>query len=46
MGGQEVFKFEKAFEKYTKTLNCISVANGTDALEIALEVLDLLKIVK
>ena len=34
--GPEVEAFEHAFAQYCGVLNCVSVANGTDALEIAL----------
>lgn len=43
IGGKEVEKFEKNFAKFTKTKNCISLANGTDALEIAIKSLNLKK---
>ena len=43
VGGPEVEKFEKKFSKYTKAKYCIGVGNGTDALEIALEVLKIKK---
>ena len=35
IGGSEVKNFEYNFKKYTGSKFCISVANGTDALEIA-----------
>ena len=38
--GAEVDSFEEAFASYCGTNYCISVANGTDALEIALRALD------
>ena len=43
VGGKEVEKFEKNFAKFTNAKNCISLANGTDALEIALKSLNLKK---
>ena len=43
VGGKEVKNFEKNFSKYVKSKYCISVANGTDALEIAIESLNLPK---
>ncbi len=43
VGGEEVNKFEKAFSKYVESKYCISVGNGTDALEIAIEALNLKK---
>lgn len=43
VGGSEVEKFETNFAKYTNIKNCISLANGTDALEIALKSLNLKK---
>lgn len=39
--GPEVQGFEKEFAAYCKTQYCISVANGTEALEIALRALDI-----
>ena len=41
IGGEEVVKFEKNFKKYVNTKYCISVGNGTDALEIAIKSLSL-----
>ena len=41
--GDEVFKFESAFAKYCNTKYAVSCANGTDALTIALKVLNLPK---
>ncbi len=43
IGGEEVLNFEKNFKKYVNSKYCISVANGTDALEIALASLNLKK---
>ncbi len=43
VGGEEVLQFEKNFSNFVKSKNCISVGNGTDALEIALEVLNIKK---
>ena len=43
IGGEQVNKFEKKFSKYININNCITVANGTDALEIAVESLKLPK---
>ena len=43
VGGEEVVNFEKKFAKYTRSKYCITVANGTDALEIALGSLKLKK---
>ena len=43
IGGEQVNKFEKKFSKYININNCITVANGTDALEIAIESLKLPK---
>lgn len=37
--GNEVKSFENEFSQYCQTNNCISVANGTDALELALRAL-------
>lgn len=36
IGGQPVSDFENKFGKYLGTKNCITCANGTDAIEIAL----------
>jgi dTDP-4-amino-4,6-dideoxygalactose transaminase len=41
LGGNEVLSFEKEFSKFIKTKYCISVANGTDALEMAIKSLNL-----
>ncbi len=43
IGGPEISKFENNFSKFAKSKYCISVANGTDALEIAIESLNLPK---
>ncbi|MFG6206193.1 DegT/DnrJ/EryC1/StrS family aminotransferase [Pseudomonas retamae] len=37
--GPEVKRFEKAFAEYLKAGHCVSVANGTDAIELALKAL-------
>lgn len=41
IGGKEVLNFEKNFSKFVSSRYCISVANGTDALEIAVKSLNL-----
>jgi dTDP-4-amino-4,6-dideoxygalactose transaminase len=41
IGGDAVEKFEIAFANFQNATNCIGVANGTDALEIAIEALSL-----
>lgn len=41
IGGKYVEKFEKEFAKYQDALFCIGVGNGTDALEICIEALNL-----
>tara|TARA_B100000989_G_C19500568_1_gene454076 strand:- start:40 stop:1152 length:1113 start_codon:yes stop_codon:yes gene_type:complete len=43
IGGDEVKKFQENFSKFNGSKYCLGVANGTDALEIALESLDLPK---
>jgi len=43
VGGIEVAKFENKFSKFLNAKYCTSVANGTDALEIALETLNIKK---
>jgi dTDP-4-amino-4,6-dideoxygalactose transaminase len=43
VGGKEVVTFENSFAKFTNSKYCIGVANGTDALEIAIEALNLKK---
>ena len=43
IGGAESKEFEEDFAKYQEAEYCIGVANGTDALEIAIEALDLPK---
>lgn len=41
VGGEQVLNFEKSFSKFIGTKYCVTVANGTDALEIAIESLNL-----
>ncbi len=41
IGGDEVINFEKNFKDFVKTNYCVSVGNGTDALEIAIKSLKL-----
>ena len=41
IGGEELQKFNFNFSKYNNSKYCLGVANGTDALEIALESLNL-----
>lgn len=41
VGGKYVSLFEQQFAAYAKVRHCIGVANGTDALEIAIEALGL-----
>ncbi|HHB92320.1 MAG TPA: DegT/DnrJ/EryC1/StrS family aminotransferase [Thioploca sp.] len=43
IGGKYVTQFENNFANYQQADYCIGVANGTDALEIAIEVLELPK---
>ena len=43
VGGAEVVKFESNFSKFTKSKYCVALANGTDALEIAVKSLNLKK---
>jgi dTDP-4-amino-4,6-dideoxygalactose transaminase len=43
VGGKQVINFENSFAKFTKSKYCIGVGNGTDALEIAIEALNLKK---
>jgi len=43
IGGSHVQTFEKAFAHYVQQPYCVGVANGTDALEIAIEALNLPK---
>ena len=43
IGGEEVRKFQDNFSKFNGSKYCLGVANGTDALEIALESLDIPK---
>ena len=42
-GGDEVSKFENSFKKFVGAKYCVSVGNGTDALEIAIKSLNLKK---
>jgi len=39
--GPEVIAFENEFSSYCGTSHCVSLANGTDALELALRSLDI-----
>lgn len=39
--GEEVEQFEKEFAQYSQTKHCVGVANGTDALHLALRALDI-----
>ena len=41
IGGEEINLFEKEFSEYIKSDYCIGVGNGTDALEIAIESLEM-----
>ena len=41
IGGEPASRFEHQFSEYLGTTNCVGVGNGTDALEIALTVLNL-----
>lgn len=41
VGGAPVKAFEAAFAEYQNAKHCVAVGNGTDALEIAIEALDL-----
>lgn len=43
IGGKYVKNFEEHFAAYQQVKHCIGVANGTDAIEIALEALDIPK---
>ena len=43
INGQQVAQFENEFASYQQVKYCIGVGNGTDALEIAIEALDLPK---
>ena len=40
IGGKYVLNFENEFSEYLNINNCVGVANGTDALEIAIESFD------
>ena len=41
IGGQEVEAFEHEFAVYTETRHCVGVANGLDALQLALRAMDI-----
>lgn len=41
VGGAEVEAFERSFADYLSTAGCVGVANGSDALELAIRALDL-----
>ena len=43
IGGRDLLNFEKNFSKYLNVKYCLGVANGTDALEIAIKSLNLKK---
>jgi dTDP-4-amino-4,6-dideoxygalactose transaminase len=43
VGGAQLSEFELQFGKYQQVKHCVGVANGTDAIEIALESLNLPK---
>ena len=43
IGGQDLEDFQKKFSKYLNVKYCLGVANGTDALEIAIKSLNLKK---
>ena len=43
IGGKDLIEFQKEFSKFLKIKFCLGVANGTDALEIAIKALDLKK---
>ncbi|MBE0471944.1 MAG: DegT/DnrJ/EryC1/StrS family aminotransferase [Methyloprofundus sp.] len=43
IGGEYVSKFEQEFADYINASHCVGVANGTDAIEIAIESLNLPK---
>jgi dTDP-4-amino-4,6-dideoxygalactose transaminase len=43
VNGKDLRKFEKSFSQYLKIKYCLGVANGTDALEIAIKCLNLKK---
>jgi dTDP-4-amino-4,6-dideoxygalactose transaminase len=41
IGGKDVEEFEQAFAYYTETRHCVGVANGLDALHMALRAMDI-----
>ncbi len=41
IGGHHVKRFETEFSSYINVKHCLGVGNGTDAIEIAIEALDL-----
>jgi dTDP-4-amino-4,6-dideoxygalactose transaminase len=41
IGGQDVEAFEREFAAYTATQHCVGVANGLDALHLALRAMDI-----
>ena len=43
VGGEEVLKFENNFKKFVNCKFCVTLGNGTDALEIAIKSLSLKK---
>ncbi|HUK71779.1 MAG TPA: DegT/DnrJ/EryC1/StrS family aminotransferase, partial [Streptosporangiaceae bacterium] len=36
IGGPQIAAFEREYAAFTRTRHCVGVANGTDAIEIAL----------
>jgi dTDP-4-amino-4,6-dideoxygalactose transaminase len=43
IGGEEIINFQKEFSRFVNSKYSIAVANGTDALEIAIKSLELKK---
>src|SRR5688572_7287775 len=41
IGGQEVEAFEREFGAYVESQHCVGVANGLDALHLALRAMDI-----
>jgi dTDP-4-amino-4,6-dideoxygalactose transaminase len=41
IGGKDVEEFEQSFADYTETRHCVGVANGLDALHMALRAMDI-----
>ena len=46
IGGSRIKNFENEFAQYIETKHCIGCANGTDAIEIALQSIGIFQVMK